>query len=80
MLRQESKRQLQILVISNLPSTYFHLILTYMNPHSRTLVRGLPNYDVRTEGKGGWSRNNKNLRTYGFTANKRAMALYERAF
>ena len=41
MLRQKSKTQHQIPVISNLPSTYFHLYthgLTYMNPHSDTLL------------------------------------------
>ena len=41
MLRQKSETQHQIPVISNLPSTHFHLYthgLSYMNPHSRTLT------------------------------------------
>ena len=40
MLRHKSEMQHQIPVISNLPSTYFHLYthrLTYTNPHSDTL-------------------------------------------
>ena len=41
MLRQKSETQHQIPVISNPPSTYFHLYthgLTYTNPHSDTLT------------------------------------------
>ena len=62
MLRHKSETQHLIPLISNPPSTYFHLYthgLTYTNPHSETLLHrkgggGTPNANaVRKLGKEG---------------------------